>query len=411
MTPFLVSPIASPPRPGAPCWAPVISPVESVRALEGALVSLYRAHVKVLEHPPDGPLGDAIASMQQFYADWPYLADEPRPRAPEAYLFGRPDIVLSNEGPKVVETNFDTAVSGYEKPDAAWCLAAERFALHPEAWSGRPLAGLRDHFEQLAGRAPCLVHWVRTLAAAPECEPILAFLNDNPCGIQHIAHYAGEPARTFSTAIPGYLHRACTLYTVNRHRAAFEGTLRRLVPFLHAATVPLGLSVLQSKLFLACLSDPHTRPTTLTEDEIDAVEAMIPATRTLGQLHGAEWERVRRSRGDFVLKRSDSHEGRHVIFGCRLSQEEWENRLRNLPEERPGPDGVPPIWLVQERVRPREYSLLEYSEARCMERRTGLSCSPYMFGPHLRGFETWRLPFVPNHEMLEDTNHIGHLFR
>ncbi|WP_394830753.1 hypothetical protein LVJ94_30020 [Pendulispora rubella] len=411
MTPFVVSPVALPPRPGAPCWAPVTSPMESVRALEGALVSLYRAHLAVLADPPDGELGDAIAAMQRFYADWPYLADEPRRHPPEMHLFGRPDIVLSNDGPKVVETNFDTAVSGYEKPDAAWCLAAERFDMDPAAWGGRPLAGLRNHFEHLAGRKPCFVHWVRTVAAAPECEPILAFLNENGCGIQHIAHYAGEPAPAFSKLVPSYLHRACTLYTVNRHRARFERTLRSLVPFLHGATVPLGLSVLQSKLFLACLSDPRTRPPALTPDEIHAVETLIPPTRTLRQLYGAEWERVCRSRGDFVLKRSDSHEGRHVVFGCNLPQEEWENLLRNLPESRPGPDGVPPIWLVQERVRPREYSLLEYREARCVERRSGLSCSPYMFGPHLRGFETWRLPFVPNHEMLEEPNHLGHLFR
>ncbi|MGK3982322.1 hypothetical protein WME99_04760 [Sorangium sp. So ce136] len=46
-----------------------------------------------------------------------------------------------------------------------------------------------------------------------------------------------------------------------------------------------------------------------------------------------------------------------------------------------------------------------------VERRTGLSCSPYLFGGRLRGFEMWSLPFTPDHQMLKDAHFIGHFIR
>ncbi|XXY48493.1 hypothetical protein WME91_51670 [Sorangium sp. So ce269] len=409
-------------------WVPVESPAGAVQRLERQIVALYRAHVKVLSaalseplpsDPELGHLARSLRAVRAFYRGWPLLQDNerthpdaPLPVAPESFLYGRPDVVMGAEGPRVVETNFDTAVAGYEKPDAVWSICAELFELEGQLLRrGRPLAGLRDYFDELAGGQPRLIHWVRTLAAAPECGPVLTFLNDNGRGIQHIAHYAGEPSPAFPASVPGYLHRACSLYTVNRFREQFTRTLRPLVPALRGCTVPLSLTALQSKLFLAWLSDPRTRPPTLTPDERDAVDALIPETRLLAQLRGAALDRVKRHRGDFILKRTDSHMGKHVVFGCNLGQGEWEGLLRELPDQPAEPGDAPPIWLVQERVRPREYTLLEYTEEGPVERRTGLSCSPYLFGGRLRGFETWSLPFTPDHQMLKDAHFIGHFIR
>lgn len=409
-------------------WGPVGSPASAVQKLERQLLALHRAHLKVLDlalaeplaiGPDLGELPRLLRAVIAFYQDWPLLHENARTRPgaripdPSASLvYGRPDIVMSADGPRVVETNFDTAVSGYEKPDDLWSISAELFGLE-EAWlrSGRPLAGLRDYFAAFADGQPCLIHWVRSLAAAPECDPILAFLNQDTRGVRHIAHYAGEPSPAFSREIPGYLHRACSIYTVNRLRDQFTQTLRPLVPTLRGSTVPLGLSPLQSKLFLAWLSDPRARPRTLTPDEIEAVDALIPKTRLLQRLDGAEMDQVRHNRGDFVLKRTESHMGRHVFFGCIVGQAEWERLLRELPSQQASPSDPPSIWVVQERVHPQVYTLVEYTDEGPVERRTALSCSPYLLGGRIRGFETWRLPLTPDEQMLNTLGFIGHFLR
>ncbi|MDI3290078.1 hypothetical protein [Polyangium sp. 15x6] len=410
-------------------WSPVESPADAVRAFERKLQALYRAHLAVLtmalvEPPPSEPelvrMTRALRAVVHFYQGWPILEEAERTRlsetalreAPVSFLFGRPDIVMGEEGPQVAETNFDTAVSGYEKPDDLWTQSAELFEL-PSALlqSGRPLAGLKDYFTELAEARPHRIHWVRSAAAAPECEPILAYLNQNPHGIQHFAHYAGEPSPSYSPALPGHIHRACSLYTVNKARDAFTDTLRPLVPTVAGSTVPLRLAALQSKLLLACLSDPRTRPRNLTPEEQDAVGTLIPETRLLDLMSGAELDHVRRNRGDFILKRADSHMGRHVFFGCAVEQDEWEHWLRELPAQ-PAERGEPPsLWLVQRRVRPREYTLLEFTDEGPVERRAALVCSPYLFGGRLRGFETWRVPFVPEPDMLNQATFVGHFLR
>ena len=68
------------------------------------------------------------------------------------------------------------------------------------------------------------------------------------------------------------------------------------------------------------------------------MDTLIPETRLIQLLSGAEMERVRRNRGDFILKRTDSHMGRHVIFGCILDQQKWEDFLREVPAQRRSPE-------------------------------------------------------------------------
>lgn len=408
--------------------SPVHTPEPSVRRFESAVLTLFRAHLKVLHAiEVGGPHEGAAAEyarlekvVRAYYLNWPVLGSG-EPLDPDALLtdeavdllVGRPDVVLGEDGPKVVETNLDTAAAGHERPDDLWTIAAELF--EPSAdhlTTGRPLFGLRDYFLELAGDTPHHVYWImkNDPVTRRELAPTFQLLNEDTTTVRHSIHYAGEPPE-LDTDRPSYLHRACSIFTVNRDRTRFAGLLDRLAPRVRGCTVPLGLSRLASKLFLAWLSDPHARPATLTSQEHRTVDAMVPWTRVLSLLGNDELNQVRRDRGEFVLKKADSHQARDVHFGCDVSGEEWAALLDRHREQLPETDGAPNIWIVQQRVRPREYELTEYTDTGIEYRRTGLSCCPYLMGGRLRGLETWVLPTTPNLEMIKRMHFVPHYIR
>ncbi|NVJ22508.1 hypothetical protein HUW62_14905 [Myxococcus sp. AM011] len=410
--------------------APVWSSASSVARFEARLVALFRAHCKVLHAllvgtSQGGPWEEYVRLQRGGGAkslDWPVLGEDVALEpslllSDEAarLLFGRPDIVLGADGPKVVETNFDTAIGGQERPDDIWRMAAELFTPSPDFLAtGRPLAGMRDYFTELAEGSPCQVHWPMKNddTVRGELAPLIATLNDNPHGVEHRVHYAGDPLAPLRTDVPSWLHRACSIYSVNRDRERFAVLLAHLVPVVRGCTVPLMLSLLESKLFMAWLSDSAARPATLTAEEHGAVDTLVPWTRVLTLLDGDARERVLRNRGDFILKKTDSHQAKDVFFGCNLSQDEWSSLLESRGR-RSGDGGAAPeeLWILQERVRPREFHLLEYTDAGPVERRTGLSCCPYLMGGRLRGLETWVTPFTPSLEMIRRMHFVAHFIR
>jgi hypothetical protein len=244
-----------------------------------------------------------------------------------------------------------------------------------------------------------------------QVDPTLVLLNRDAAGVRHVIHYAGDPVTPPSGDVPAWLHRSCSIYSVNRDRERFSTMLAALRPGVRGCTVPLWLSVLDSKLFLAWLSDPEARPVSLSLEEREAVDSLVPWTRVLSLLEGEALERVRRDRGDFILKKSDSHQARDVYFGCNLRDDEWSALLEVRRREPSRMQGAANIWIVQERVRPREFSLLEYTDAGPVERRTGLSCCPYLLGGKLRGLETWVTPFTPDLSMIHHMQFVPHFIR
>jgi hypothetical protein len=163
-------------------------------------------------------------------------------------------------------------------------------------------------------------------------------------------------------------------------------------------------------MFLAWLSDPSARPT-LTAEEVAAVAALVPWTRLVKRLRGDTLERVRRNREDFIVKKADSYQARDVFFGCNLRQDDWSALLDSKRREPDVAAGTPNLWIVQERVRPKEYGLIEYTDAGIVERRTGVSCNPYLLGGRIRGLETWVTPSVPHLDMIRRTHFVPHFIR
>ncbi|HEX8304562.1 MAG TPA: hypothetical protein VF612_06780 [Jatrophihabitans sp.] len=408
----------------ATLFAPVYTPWASAERFAEAMRQLYLAHVRLLRALHDrGPLTPAgrryaeIAEMvRQYYLDWPVLVDEPQRGGPDdaeplRFLFGRPDVVLTDDGPKVVETNFDTYAAGQERPDDMWDIASELFEVEQEYRDfGRPLQGMTDYFLELAGEQPSDFHWIMpdTPATRRELAPLIDYLNRGPATARHLLHFAGDtgfgndPAE--ATGRIGYLHRSCSIFTVNRDRERFAAMLAELAPLTPTCTVPLGFSVLASKLFLAWLSDPAARPAGLTITEQDAIDALLPWTRILGLLAEPTVNRVICLKDKYILKKADSHQGADVHFGCNIDPETWRSLVMACRA-----DHVP--WIVQERVHPTQFSLPEYTDDGVRTRQVGLSCCPYLMGGRLRGLETWITPATPVLSMLTRMQFVPHFIQ
>lgn len=404
-------------------FAPVYTPWASAERFAEAIRQLYLAHVRLLRTLRDGgpltPAGrryaEIAASVRQFYLDWPVLDHSPGEGLDDAdplrFLFGRPDVVLTDDGPKVVETNFDTAAAGQERPDDMWDIASDLFEVDQEYRDfGRPLQGMTDYFVELADGRPSDFHWLMPddPATRRELPPLIDYLNRGPTTARHLLHFPGDTGFGQGTAGPGgrvgYLHRSCSIITVNKDRERFAAMLAELAPLASTCTAPLEYSVLFSKLFLAWLSDPAARPAGLTIAEREAVDALLPWTRVLGLLAEPDVERVIGSKDKHILKKADSHQAIEVHFGCNIEPEAWRSLVMTCRA-----DTAP--WIVQERVYPAQFSLPEYTDDGLLTRQVGLSCCPYLMGGRLRGLETWITLATPDHSMLKRMQFVPHFIR
>lgn len=399
-------------------FAPISTPIGQTAVFGEAIGQLYLAHLGVLRALLDGgpftELGRRYAELagpvRDFYLDWPNLEDDLQRGLLDdpgrlSNLFGRPDVVLAEDGPKTVETNFDTAAAGQERPDDIWRIATQLFEIPGSLQvSGRPLHGMRDYFvERAAGRASRF-HWIMKddPVARREMEPLLAVLNQGQDLALHTLHYPGDDLdRLSADERIGYLHRAISIFTVNKDRDRFGRLLAGLHRIAPTLTVPLGLSAVSSKLFLAWLSDPSARPVELAAEQLAAIEQLVPWTRVLSLVRHDELAGVRREPSEYVLKKADSYQATEVHFGWQLRPAGWSALLNECQAD-------PLPWIIQRRVRPKLLRLAEYTDDGIVERETGLACCPYLYGGKLRGLETWITPATPDLSMISRMQFVPH---
>lgn len=402
-------------------FAPVYTDADSAERFAEAVGQLYLAHLEVLRAlVSGGPFSPAAARyaelaepVRRFYLDWPVLGEDLAPAdltAPDrlSQLFGRPDVVLAEDGPKAVETNFDTAAGGQERPDDMWELAADIFSPGAEYLrSGRPLQGTSDYFVEHAAGQPTEYHWIMTddPVARREMTPLIEYLNRAQQLVRHTLHYPGDDPRLLRPT-PGrhVLHRSVSIFTVNKDRQRFGELLAALRPIAGTCTVPVGLSAVSSKLFLAWLSDPEARPASLSEQQRAAVEALVPWTRVLGLLGQPALDQVAAQPAEYVLKKADSYQASEVHLGWNVPPEQWPQLIDTCLAD-------PQPWIVQRRVRPKLYRLPEYTDEGVVIRETGLACCPYLMGGRLRGLETWITPPEPDLSMITRMQFVPHFLR
>ncbi len=397
-------------------FAPVYTTLASAERFAESVRQLYLAHLALLRAllagGPFSPAGERYAELaepvRQFYLDWPALSDELVPGDLDRLdlLFGRPDVVLAADGPKAVETNFDTAAAGQERPDDMWEMAEKIFSPDQRFTStGRPLQGMSDYFVEHAGGRPAEYHWIMKddPVARREMAPLIDYLNRGP--VRHTLHYPGDDLDRLSPADgQHYLHRSVSIFTVNKDRQRFAELLAALRGIAPRCTVPIGLSAVASKLFLAWLSDPAARPARLAPEQLAAVRALVPWTRVLGLLTPPELAPVLAEPGEYVLKKADSYQATEVHFGWNVAAGQWSELLERCLDD-------PQPWIVQRRVRPRRYRLAEYTDAGVVVRETGLACCPYLMGGRFRGLETWITPPEPDLTMINRMQFVPHFIR
>jgi len=410
-------------------WADEMSPTlfgpgwtsaESVERFAEQIRQLYLAHLELLRRlisgGPFSPAAQRYAQLagplRDVYLDWPGLPDELDPAQLTAddrlsQLFGRPDVVVADDGPKVVETNFDTAIAGQERPDDMWAIACEIFAPPAEYRSfGRPLQGMSDFFVELAAGRPSHAHWIMKddPAVRRRVTPLVDVLNRTQTLVRHTLHYPGDDLNGIdSSGGRQFLHRAISINTVNTDRARFGELLTALRAVAPESTVPIGLSATECKLFLAWLSDPAARPS-LSPQQVAAVESLLPWTRALNLLGQSDFEHVAAHRHDFVVKKAYSYQAAEVHFGWSTEGDRWRKLLTECLT-----DGD--TWIVQRRVRPKIYQLVEYTDDGPLQRATGLACCPYLMGGKLRGLETWINPPEPDLTMITRMQFVPHFVK
>ena len=242
-------------------------------------------------------------------------------------------------------------------------------------------------------------------------DAVTAELNRNADGVRHLVHYADEPVATAARR-PGARAPAPRLLGVHdepRPRPLRRRCWRPSNRRLRGCTVPLDLSQLSSKLYLAWLSDPAARPASLTGAEEDAVRTLVPWTRVPALLGPDDTAALRRDRAEHVLKKADSHQAKEVHFGWTTDDAEWTALLRGPGASRRSPrTATPASGSCSGGCAPGCATCVEITDKGAVRRRTGLSCCPYLMGGKVRGLETWLTPGSPDLDMIRRMHFAPH---
>ncbi|MFD7922989.1 hypothetical protein ACFV3R_27685 [Streptomyces sp. NPDC059740] len=316
-----------------------------------------------------------------------------------ATAFQRPDMVVTDEGLKLVELNVAASLGGLSTCAPYAAAAAD------SAYAGHLAArGLQMHatdtsrvwlevFGRLVRRRPADGAPVRVFEATA-----------NPADTAGGRRFFADMVRSAGYAFSGGLvhdleltddgaffegervHAVFTGYTWHEAKRFVPPALtRRLVELDTAGKVDFvgspAAALHDNKANLALLFDP-AHAGLLDARERDLVERYVPETFTLAP--GTE-ERALDGRADLLCKPASAYGGKDIVFGCVLSDQEWAAELRKRladPTER---------YVVQRRVRPARVVLPGLDPA---EREMVLA--PLVFGGEVAGIFVRHAPPRPD---------------
>lgn len=378
-------------------YTPVTIRRATAARLEKELCLLHSAHIKALKSMTENESGfwhKYIMKLRKKYLNDSILLKLSKCEKPQnqiQFVYGRPDILLSEEGFKIAETNFDVGIGGFDMSTDLQNAVYEIF--HNESNDSDNdtcLDNLGEFFDKYYNSYD-FIHWLSSPSIGRQqiCTHWTNWLTEHSNSIKHMVHHPGSGNMNKSNLQAGrhIFHRGCSLYTYHAFHGRMSTLADQLTATVRFSTIPHEFGLLASKLFLAYLSDTNTRLSSLTDEEYCAVEKLVPWTRVLHLLPPDEHRKILYEKNQYVLKKADSYRAMDVFIGSSLTQDEWAqvfDRAVNESKEF-NKNGA---WLVQERIVSKPLKLYEYCRYGVKLVKRELTMGTFIFGGKISGFLT-----------------------
>lgn len=316
-------------------------------------------------------------------------------------LYGRPDMVLTTTGPKIVETNFESGIGGYENAGDLFEMAKHILGIDGR-YAGNPLSALAGIYDRVADMGHPDIIWISTPSSNRQrmFDDMITRINRYARHSRvHVAHPGGPLRTAFPvTSDRPLLFRSVSLHTVLSSRTDYASLFAQLFRICPNTLLANADGILSSKLMLALCSEFADLGEILVPSEIEAIRRLVPWTRIVGLLNDHDRQRLIKERHRYVLKRADSYRGKHVHFGRDLDAGEWAMLIEEKEKIIQGghvhmdDSGLPDVWIAQEFIQPAGIEVMEIKPTGITRRKTELCCSPFVIHGRIGAILLWTFP-------------------
>ncbi len=362
--------------------APLILDAPFVKQWEQDLAFLSRAVTRLAE---DGSLGTGPEAAA-------FTHGAERIRSNHTPFIGRPDFILANGKPMLLELNGDSSVGGLVQVSELEALFTAAFKESNNLVFRSPMAALARFLKPLCPDPPAAILVLSSRSFSAYNREVCQTMADGlfaalaiPSHVAFVDEVAFEQFVRYKEEDIGLVLRMDVVIDGGAESA-------NLAQFLIAAartqTVVVSDSMfldVEHKGSLAILRDlAATASKLLLPEEIEAILRIIPETSLLGQhkpKRHPDWEHeLLGHQNEFVLKRMYSFGGSKTFVGRYLSPTEWDVAVDEALK-------TPSLWIAQEYVEPDrlvlngDYQVLQPG-------REGVRCvvSPFVFDTSIGGF-------------------------
>jgi hypothetical protein len=389
-------------------FLPLYSIYDDVLQLYENIYHLFSAHQKALN----------ISSEQKFWDEYfrfvktCYFSHECFEKYDNVSIeeypvaFGRPDVIVSDKGPKVLETNFDTGIAGYD-------IVSDMVEVYKRITKTDTVCidifkELSQFFESQVNNDSS-VYWITSPSHGRQiiCNHIINELNKHSDSIVHIPKHPGKELSTNIAKSHSYIHRACSVYTFNTDLTRMSEDVRKFSDDLNSnITIPHKYGLFSSKSFLGYLSEQIEHCTQFSKYEEQAVKSLVPWTRVVTRISDNELKYILENPKKYVLKKCESYRGNDVIIGLITDQEKWRDYIDKAIHETKNYKQYGSIWIIQEYVKTKSIDVYEVVNGGFYKKKASSVCvGPFLFGNQIGGMLSWLT--IDNHSNIM----VGHVIK
>jgi len=436
---------------------PLVIAESEIQRLEYGIVTLHQAQRKILQRIDDLPSlpKEYLRKITALFSDHSCWNGAPESIVENNFsendhsiVFGRPDGVLSADGLRLVETNFDTGIAGLDLITDIFRATLSVLELPEETVDGDVIGSLARFFDKkyfpehcwkpmesarsteitasLGRELPVHLHWISTPSLPRQymCDILARKINERSLCVKHHMHhpypgqsdgrsgdhvYTAEGAEHILQSLcePGrhVFHRSASIYTILREVESYKNLFSLLFMNVKEATVPNKHGVMASKILLALLRTDSAVRSWLSGEEISVIDRLIPWTASVSSLSPDQEINILQNKNKYVLKLADSYRSIDVHFGRRLDDSSWHScfvkaRCNHCSDYEN--DGIPQYWIIQELVEPQAVEVFELVQDKVVAQRLPLCLSPFILGKKVVGIMVW--PFTMNPLEVRETD-------